>query len=301
MTGYMEPYLDRLKRYAGKVPLVCGNFNTSEGPVAVNINPESVPPHVSFTLVPNLAYYEFLPYCHMPKPSEDRLDKAFAHGKARPDDDYYETVQQPLDISQLKVGEEYEIVPITRGGLYRYRLQDIVRVTSFYKTCPKFEFVSRANVILSMAIDMSREKDLARAVSTASKWLMETSARAIELVDYTSYVDRATDPGHYVIFWELSVSKREEGDFKDTETLRTWLTHCATLLDLTFANIGAAYLLCRQMGIIGALELCVVEEGTFSKLLDSAVRVKEASINQYKVPRLVVCPHAHAMLRDFTY
>ena len=51
---------------------------------------------------------------------------------------------------QLARGEEYGVILTTGGGLYRYRLHDVVRVTGFFLRAPCVAFVSRDNVVSDM-------------------------------------------------------------------------------------------------------------------------------------------------------
>ncbi|MFC1704345.1 GH3 auxin-responsive promoter family protein, partial [Candidatus Omnitrophota bacterium] len=44
---------------------------------------------------------------------------------------------------ELELGKEYAVVITTGGGLYRYQLQDIVKVTGFIKKCPLIRFVGK--------------------------------------------------------------------------------------------------------------------------------------------------------------
>jgi hypothetical protein len=66
-------------------------------------------------------FFEFLPL-------EDRSDR-------------------PLLAHQLERDGEYEVILTTGGGLYRYRLGDVVRVVGHLDTCPLLEFVGRAGQI----------------------------------------------------------------------------------------------------------------------------------------------------------
>lgn len=51
---------------------------------------------------------------------------------------------------ELESGKEYSVVLTTGGGLYRYRLHDIVRVSGFYRQAPILEFISRDNLVSDM-------------------------------------------------------------------------------------------------------------------------------------------------------
>ncbi|PHU13076.1 hypothetical protein BC332_20006 [Capsicum chinense] len=59
------------------------------------------------------------------------------------------------------------------------------------------------NVILSIDSDKTNEIELQNAVKNGENNLMPFNARVTE---YMSYADTATIPGHYVLFWELSVN-----------------------------------------------------------------------------------------------
>src|SRR5262249_25945009 len=46
---------------------------------------------------------------------------------------------------ELEVGRCYEVIVTTGGGLYRYRLGDLVEVTGFENECPLIRLVGRAD------------------------------------------------------------------------------------------------------------------------------------------------------------
>lgn len=58
-----------------------------------------------------------------------------------------EYFQNTLLAHQLRVGKLYSVIITSSGGLYRYRLQDVVRVVGFRKQCPLIRFVSKENKI----------------------------------------------------------------------------------------------------------------------------------------------------------
>uniref|UniRef100_A0A453AQZ3 GH3 C-terminal domain-containing protein n=1 Tax=Aegilops tauschii subsp. strangulata TaxID=200361 RepID=A0A453AQZ3_AEGTS len=73
-------------------------------------------------------------------------------------------------------------------------------VTGFYNRVPQFKFICRRNVILSIDTDKTNEEDLHNSVTRAKKILED---RNHILLEYTSYPDTSTVPGHYVLFWEI--------------------------------------------------------------------------------------------------
>lgn len=248
LTGSMEPYLKQLRRYAGWLPLVCHDYGASEGWVAANVKPRSPPESATFAVMPHIGYFEFIPL-------KDR------HGGSEP---------QPVGLTDVKVGEEYEIIVTNLAGLYRYRLGDTVRVMGFYNSTPELKFVCRQNLLLTLNIDKNTEKDLQLAVEEASKLLV---SEKVDLMDFSSHVDRTKDPGHYVIFWELT------GDADEAV-----LKECCNCLDRSFLDAG--YMSARKVGMIGPLELRILKKGTFHKIMLHYLSMG-AAVSQFKTPRCV--------------
>ncbi|GMQ01046.1 hypothetical protein CsSME_00047840 [Camellia sinensis var. sinensis] len=58
--GAMAQYIPTLDYYSG-LPLACTIYATSECYFGLNLNPMSKPSEVSYTIMPNMAYFEFLP------------------------------------------------------------------------------------------------------------------------------------------------------------------------------------------------------------------------------------------------
>ncbi|MED6154948.1 hypothetical protein PIB30_001089 [Stylosanthes scabra] len=102
MTGSMQPYLKKLRHYAKGLPLVSGDYGSTESWIGVNVDPSSPPESVTFAVVPTFSYFEFIPlYRH--KHSCDISSGA--------NDDFVE--DKPIPLSKVKVGQEYEIALTT--------------------------------------------------------------------------------------------------------------------------------------------------------------------------------------------
>lgn len=98
-TGSMELYKEKLKFYAGDVPIYSGNYGSSEAWVGLNLEPERNVP--AYTITPHSAFFEFI---HV--------------------SEFEQNSTQAKRINSLKIGEKYEIVVTTIAGLYRYRTGD---------------------------------------------------------------------------------------------------------------------------------------------------------------------------------
>ncbi|XP_027106047.2 probable indole-3-acetic acid-amido synthetase GH3.1 [Coffea arabica] len=257
VTGAMAQYIPTLDYYSGGLPKACTMYASSECYFGLNLNPMSKPSEVSYTIMPNMAYFEFLPH--------DPNSPGFTR----------DSPPKLVDLADVEIGKEYELVITTYAGLYRYRVGDILRVTGFHNSAPQFRFVRRKNVLLSIDSDKTDEAELQKAVENASQLLREYNTSVVE---YTSFADAKTIPGHYVIYWELLVKDAAHSPSDEA------LNGCCLAME---ESLNSVY---RQGRVadnsIGPLEIRVVKSGTFEELMDYAIS-RGASINQYKVPRCV--------------
>ncbi|KVH99098.1 GH3 auxin-responsive promoter [Cynara cardunculus var. scolymus] len=248
VTGSMAQYIPTLDYYSNGLPLVCTMYASSECYFGVNLNPLCNPSDVAYTLIPTMAYFEFLP-----------VQRNNVNGGSEKKE---KKKQKLVELADVKIGEEYELVVTTYA------------VVGFKNKAPQFSFICRKNVALSIDSDKTDEVELHKAVETAVNHLVPFG---VTLTEYTSYADTTTVPGHYVIFWEVSVNGSisvPASAFEDC---------CLTIEE----SLNSVYRQGRTSDkSIGALEIKIVENGTFDKLMDYAISLG-ASINQYKTPRCV--------------
>ncbi|PSS06303.1 Indole-3-acetic acid-amido synthetase [Actinidia chinensis var. chinensis] len=265
VTGTMSQYIPTLDYYSNGLPLVCTMYASSECYFGVNLNPLCKPSEVSYTLIPTMAYFEFLPV---------HRNNGVTNSITVPKSLNEKEQQELVDLVDVKLGQEYELVVTTYAGLYRYRVGDVLRVAGFKNKAPQFNFICRKNVVLSIDSDKTDEVELQNAVKNAVNHLMPFDAT---LTEYTSYADTSTIPGHYVLFWELHVNG-------STPIPPSIFEDCCLTIE---ESLNSVY---RQGRVsdksIGPLEIKIVESGTFDKLMDYAISLG-ASINQYKTPRCV--------------
>ncbi|XVE77251.1 hypothetical protein DITRI_Ditri13aG0047200 [Diplodiscus trichospermus] len=260
MTGSMEPYLQKLRHYARDLPLLSADYGASEGWIGANINPKLPPELATYVVLPNIGYFEFILL-------KENVEE---HVHEKVNSSFLSMEPKPVGLTEVKVGEEYEVIVTSFAGLYRYRLGDVVKVMGFHNSTPELKFVCRRNLMLTVNIDKNTEKDLQLAVEEAAKFIAEEK---LEVVDFSSHVDLSTDPGHYVIFWEIN------GEVND-EVLK----ECCNCLDRSFVDAG--YVSSRKVNAIGPLELRLLRRGTFQKILDHYLELG-AAVSQFKTPRCV--------------
>ncbi|XVF02091.1 hypothetical protein REPUB_Repub04eG0146700 [Reevesia pubescens] len=277
ITGSMAQYVSTLEFYSGGLPLVSTMYASSECYFGINFKPLSKPSDVSYTLVPNMAYFEFLP---VKKNHEDATQDEQCNvckENCMEEETEKEDVLETVDLVDVKLGQCYELVVTTFTGLYRYRVGDILMVTGFHNNAPQFRFMHRRNVVLSIDTDKTNEEDLLKAV-TKAKLLVESLG--FLLIEYTSYADTSSIPGHYVLFWELTSKRNNDLPVFDPKLMEQC---CSTVEE----SLDSVYRRCRRKdNSIGPLEIRVVKHGTFDELMDFCVS-QGSSVNQYKTPRCI--------------
>ncbi|HSJ62478.1 MAG TPA: GH3 auxin-responsive promoter family protein [Gemmatimonadaceae bacterium] len=70
---------------------------------------------------------------------------------------------------ELEVGRDYRVVVTNSAGLYRYDMEDIVRVTSFLHRTPVIEFISKKGRQVSVSNERLTERDVTLAMQEASR------------------------------------------------------------------------------------------------------------------------------------
>ncbi|CAM8947709.1 unnamed protein product [Rhodiola kirilowii] len=289
VTGSMAQYIPTLEFYSGGLPLVSTMYASSECFFGINLNPLCKPSEVSYTFIPNMAYFEFLPVTKNGDELVAQVVCSNGSSNANHDDN------KPVALVNVKPGHYYELVVTTFAGLYRYRVGDILMVTGFYKNAPQFRFIHRKNVVLSIDTDKTNEDDLLNAV-TQAKLVIEP--QGLLLTEYTSYADTSSIPGHYVLFWELNVvkgNKKFHNELKLPELDDDTMVKCCHAVE---EALDSVYRRCRYKDkSIGALEIRVVRPGTFDALMDHCVALG-SSVNQYKAPRCVTSEGAVRLLNS---
>jgi hypothetical protein len=140
---------------------------------------------------------------------------------------------------ELKEGEVYSVIVTTGGGLYRYQLGDLVRVTGFIGGAPALRFLTKEAVS-----DLFGEKLYADHVqrSVADAFAACSIQPSFFLLAPASGADRAT----YGLFIDIGNITGEE---------------CRSLIDGLEARLceNFHYAHCRRMGQLGPLQLFLID------------------------------------------
>ncbi|EOX99581.1 GH3 family - like 7 [Theobroma cacao] len=284
-TGSMAQYLPILEFYCGGIPVVSMPYASSESFLGINLKPFSKPCDVSYTLVPDVAYFEFLPVKDY---NEEETKEVQSDVKSDNDLTEKQTKKEeiePVELVNVALGQCYELVITTCTGLYRYKVGDVLMVTGFHNNAPQFQFVRRQDVVLSVDVEKTSEDELLEAM-TKAKLLLEPFG--LVLTDYSSYADVSTVPGHYVLFWELNMDASSDLPEFNPKIIEQC---CSTVEE----SLNYLYKNCRKGNTVGPLEIRMVEQGTFDALMDFYIS-KGSSVSQYKTPRCIKLEEAFKVL-----
>ena len=167
-TSTFAPYIEKLRQHLGPdIAVDYLGYVSSESTIAAQLH-EDEP---SYLLLPFSGFYEFIP-----------VDS--------------EASETPLPMDQLEAGKEYELVLTNLSGFYRYRINDVIRVTGFHNNCPMIVFAYRKNQL----VNMYGEKMADSVVQSAVQALSEESGTRI--LEYSVYPDAGVDPGRYIVLLE---------------------------------------------------------------------------------------------------
>lgn len=136
---------------------------------------------------------------------------------------------------ELREGETYEVIVTTSGGLWRYRLGDLVRVNGFVEATPSFQFLGRSGNVSDLRGEKLSEAFVAGAIHRVATQLGQPGFAML------APETPADNPPHYVLF------------LPGEAPLTSW--HARLEAEL---RQNPHYDYCRQLGQLGALSVQAV-------------------------------------------
>ncbi len=240
-TGSLSFYQKKLRRYLGEdIPMHYLGYTATEAFMAIPLEFNSF----EYVILPQNGFYEFRPI----------------------DQEDYDNL---LTIKDLEVGKEYEIILTNMSGFYRYRIQDVIKVTGYYNQSPKITFCYRLNQIANI----SGEKVSSMAFDEIVANMSEESGDLY--IGYSIYADRSTSPGHYKLFIELAE------DISDEKKA----TYNALFEEkLCQGNVSVEPLI--KSGALGHPEVLFLKKGTYDDYRE-VLRKRGANLNQVKPIKVI--------------
>ena len=218
VSSNLEFYVQRLRRHIGDAPIHSMGYAAAEGYMAIpcELNAQDC------VLLPQSVFFEFIP---MDDPDCER----------------------PLTMDELEVGKDYELVVTNRSGLYRYRIEDVVRITGYYKKTPKMQFLYRNN----LAMNIANEKTTTQMVDWAAAELQRESG--VTFKGYSYYPDHDHDPVRYMLLVEA-----------ESEISKDKLSEMSKILDEKLNESNEKYFKYRRWGMLAEPEVVLLKDGTYA-------------------------------------
>jgi len=187
----------------------------------------------------------------------------------RPRSDSDKRAGGTLLCDELETGGEYYLIVTTAGGLYRYDIDDIVRVTGHYNRTPLIEFVQKG----SGATSLAGEKLYESHVSEAMARLIERERLRLE---YFCAVAHPTSRPYYAFLIEFS------GD----TPVESYTSKLITLLESELRAENREYDFVRKSQLLYPPALKILRRGSFEKYRAKRTAGRSAGEGQFKAPEL---------------
>jgi hypothetical protein len=238
--GTMPLYLRRLPELYGDCPVRDLGYMASEGRGGTPLVNSGAAGVLSITS----HFFEFV--------AEDQID--------RPDPEF-------LTCDQLEANHQYYVYFTTSGGLYRYHINDVVRVVDFYRDTPVIQFVRKGQGVSSITGEKLTESQVTAALLQA----LETEP--ISLEHFTACVAFGERPA-YAFYMEGAQTE-------SVESVRRF----ASQVDRELCANNAEYEAKRSSQRLGPPVVRRVATGSYLKLRQQRVAAG-APEAQVKIPQL---------------
>lgn len=176
-----------------------------------------------------------------------------------------------LSCNELEEGKSYNLILTTPGGLYRYDINDVVRVAGFFNCTPLIEFVRKGRDVTNITGEKLHVNQVIQAVAKAQ------ITAGIDVQHFCACAD--AEKSLYAFFVELNGATPTE------ERLRRLLNG----LDTCLGELNIEYAQKRESGRLGAPVLCVMKPGWFERKAN-AVLESGARDTQFKAQLLSAAP-----------
>ncbi|MFA6320468.1 MAG: GH3 auxin-responsive promoter family protein [Candidatus Omnitrophota bacterium] len=238
--GTVKSYLRELPKYFGRVDIWDFGCLSTEARSSIPMTGEDA----GGVLAIETNFYEFIP-----KEDADKEKRRY------------------LLCDELEKGKEYIIVVTTAAGLYRYDIDDVIRVNGFFNKTPVIEFVQKAHNAVSLTGEKVYESHINEAVSGA------IAEHNLSVASFSACLRSGNVP-HYAFLVEFNSDPSVEGKRKFLASLEDGLRRQNSEYDDT-----------RKQFLLGHPVLLVVKKGEFEKYRRMKV-AGGAHDSQFKLPRL---------------
>ena len=168
-------------------------------------------------------------------------------------------------VHELQRGETYTVIVTTGGGLWRYRLGDLVEVDGFIGRTPSLRFLGRGNSVSDLCGEKLTEAFVTRAIKAA--------CAACELAPRFAMLAPESEAGrwHYTLFIQGGTPAA-----------------LAAKLDTELRG-NPHYALCRDVGQLGPLQVSCVTSGAY-QIICATAAAEGRRLGEVKPQSLSPCP-----------
>ena len=242
MGANLAVYVEKLRRNIGPdIPVHNMGYAAAEGFFAVPVELDAD----DYVLTPYTVFFEFLPVNEEEEKADDSV--------------------RPLLINELEEGKQYEVVVTNFSGLYRYRMEDVVKVTGFYNNTPKVTLLFRQNLSMNVA----NEKSTTDMIDAAA--MRVSNETGISFRGFSFFADYSTKPPRYVML----IEPETEGVTEETRN------RMIKALDSAMDDINEKYYKYRRWGMLGKPEVLILQSGAYANY-NKMLQEKGVVLNQIK-------------------
>ncbi|MCX5678118.1 MAG: GH3 auxin-responsive promoter family protein [Candidatus Omnitrophica bacterium] len=240
--GMMKLYLKELEDYFGAIPKRDIGCVSTEARSSIPISDDTS----SGVLAIRTNFYEFIP-------KEDITNKK----------------KRTLLCNELEMGREYFIIVTTAGGLYRYNIDDIIKVTGFFKQTPMIEFVQKGLGATSLAGEKLYESHVSEAMT---KVLEKEKIRMV----FFCAVAKPLEGPRYTFMVEFS-----DPQPADKDTIRILVS-----IEEALRKQNREYDYVRQAQLLDSPVMKILKPGSFEDYRARKTAKSAAGEGQFKAPEL---------------
>ena len=166
-----------------------------------------------------------------------------------------------LRAHEVEVGKEYFLVATNYAGLWRYNMDDRVRVVDKMGDSPVFEFLSRGRNTANITGEKITEHQVVEAMRTAA-------------AQTANPIDRFVMQGRYdtTPYYELRAESASNYD----------LAPLAEAMDRALAELNIEYASKRKSARLGAIRPVALPAGALAEAEDETIRQRHGRSEQYK-------------------
>ena len=184
-----------------------------------------------------------------------------------PEEDREKDDPRYLTADKLEKGKRYYIIFTTMSGLYRYDIDDIIRVTGFYNSTPIIEFIQKGKNVSSATGEKLYEAQIIDAIHKAKE------ATGIDVEFFCACLEWQIPPSYSFL-----VEFTQE---HDASKKKRFLSH----VEDSLGKINIEYKAKRSSQRLGDPKLKILEKGSFERFRKARLAILQHD-SQFKISHL---------------